>query len=104
MRFAEWSPNKYLITSITTFKRDCNVIIFKVSMLCFRQSTMDNTHYKIIFCLALMFRGGRYINSLSPHDALKHPFPSLKTHVIFLQLLVIFTHFKSSSSTTSREL
>ena len=61
-------------------------------------------------------------NLLSPHDALKHHFKSLKTDLIFLQLRVLegkfpwnyltntwqffqfFTHFKSSSSTASREL
>ena len=60
------------------------------------------------------------INPLSPHDALEHHFTSLKSALIFLQLgnenyhetgLPIhgnfhdfFTHVKSSSSTTSREL
>ena len=59
---------------------------------------------------------------LSPHDALKHHFTSLKTDIIFLQLglsewifpwnwftntwrfSLLFTNVKSSSSTTSREL
>ena len=62
------------------------------------------------------------LNPLSPHDALKHHFTSLKTDLIFPQLrvfklnfiesglpihdnfLYFFTHIKSSSSTTSREL
>ena len=61
-------------------------------------------------------------NPLSPHDALKHHFTSLKTDLIFLQLgdlerkfpetglpirgnfLYFLNHIKSSSSTTSREL
>ena len=61
-------------------------------------------------------------NPLSPHDVLKHHFTSLKTYLIFPQLrvfklnfiesglpihgnfLYFFTHIKSSSSTTSREL
>ena len=62
-----------------------------------------------------------YINPLSPHDALKHHFTSLKTYLIFLGVLewifpwnwftntwpfflYFFIHIKSSSSTTSREL
>ena len=62
------------------------------------------------------------INPLSLHDAIKHHFTSLKTDIIFLQtkvseqnfhgtwlpmhgtFLYFFTHIKSSSSTTSREL
>ena len=57
------------------------------------------------------------INPLSPHDAIKHHFTSLKTlqlgfwewkHETGLEymaiFLIFFTHFKSSSSTTSREL
>ena len=52
------------------------------------------------------------INPLSPHDALKHHFTSLKTDLVFLQQRVLehdnFLQFlksiKSSSSTTSREL
>ena len=62
------------------------------------------------------------INPLSPRDALKHHFTSLETHLIFLQprvlernshvtglpihgnFLYFFTHIKSSSSSTSREL
>ena len=62
------------------------------------------------------------VNPLSPHDALKHHFTSLKTDLIFLQLGVLeglfpwkwftntwqfsllFTHFKLSSATTRREL
>ena len=61
-------------------------------------------------------------NPLSPHDALKHYFTSLKTDLIFPQLRSyrkkihetilpihgdfrhFFTRFKSSLSTTSREL
>ena len=61
-------------------------------------------------------------NPLSPHDVLKHHFTSVKTDLIFPQLRVFklnfiesglpihgnflhfFTHIKSSSSTTSREL
>ena len=30
-----------------------------------------------------------YFNPLSPHDALKHHFTSLKTDLIFLQLVVL---------------
>ena len=66
--------------------------------------------------------GWRWLNPLSPHDALKHHFTFLKTYLIFLQLGVsewispwnclpthgnffyFFTHSKSCSSTTSREL
>ena len=62
------------------------------------------------------------VNPLTPRDAIKHHFTSLKTDPIFLQprvvernfhetgllihgnFLLFFTHFKSSSSTTSREL
>ena len=65
---------------------------------------------------------GECFNLLSPHDALKHHFTSLKTDLISLQLspwnenfhesgllihdnfLEFFTLFKSASSTTSREL
>ena len=61
-------------------------------------------------------------NPLSPHDALKHHFTSLKTYFIFLQqrvlkkkfhetglpihgnFLYFLNHIKSSSTTTSREL
>ena len=63
------------------------------------------------------FQAGGF-NPLNPHDALKHHFTSLKTDLIFQQprvlerkfpknndnFLYFFTHFKSSSSTTSREL
>ena len=63
-----------------------------------------------------------HFNPLSPHDALKHHFTSLKTYLILLKLrgfrrkismnlvaihgsfLIFFTHSKSSSPTTSREL
>ena len=69
--------------------------------------------------------GMKYVfNPLSPHDALKHHFTSLKTDLMFLQLTVRFedkklhetglpihgnflyflNYLKSSSSTTSREL
>ena len=68
--------------------------------------------------------GGQHkvLNPLSPHDALKHHFTSLYTDLIALQLgffhenflktvlpihdnfLKFFTHIKSSSSTTRREL
>ena len=66
--------------------------------------------------------GGELINPSSPHDACKHHFTFLKTDLILLKLscfrrkismklveihgnfLIFFTHFKSSSSTTSREL
>ena len=34
-----------------------------------------------------------YINPLSPHDALKHHFTSLKTDLIFLQLRVLERKF-----------
>ena len=49
------------------------------------------------------------LNPLSPHDALKHHFKSLKTDLIFLQLRVlerkyIAIFFILSSSTASREL
>ena len=62
------------------------------------------------------------INPLSPHDALKHHFTSMKTYLTFLkqrvleqkflwnwftntwQFSLILNHIKSSSSTTSREL
>ena len=65
---------------------------------------------------------GYCVNRLRPHDALKHHFTSLKTDLIFLQprvlnenfretdltihgnFLKFLNHFKSSSSTTSREL
>ena len=64
----------------------------------------------------------RAFNPLSPHDALKHHFTSLKTYLIFLQLgaynenchetglpilgnfLKVLNHIKSYSFTTSREL
>ena len=63
------------------------------------------------------FQAGGF-NPLNPHDALKHHFTSLRTDLIFQQprvlervfpknndnFLYFFTHFKSSSSTTSREL
>ena len=54
------------------------------------------------------------LNPLSPHDALKHHFRSLKTdqneysHETGLPIrgnfLYVFNHIKSSSSGTSREL
>ena len=37
----------------------------------------------------LLWRGGSLLNPLGPHDALKHHFTSLKTHLIFLQLSVL---------------
>ena len=66
--------------------------------------------------------GGRRFNPLSPHDVLKHHFRSLKTDLISQQLRILkwkfpwnwlsniwhfsllFTHIKSFSYTTSREL
>ena len=59
------------------------------------------------------------INPLSPHDALKHPFTSLKTDLILLQQMVlehdnflqflkkhqiIFIHYKSKIATAIRGL
>ena len=64
----------------------------------------------------------RTFNPLSPHDALKYQFTSLKTKLIYYNqgfqnenfhetgllihgnFLYFSTHFKSSSPTTSREL
>ena len=40
-------------------------------------------------------------NHLSPHDALKHRFTSLKTHLIFLQLGVLERKFPSNWFTNS---
>ena len=79
------------------------------------QDNIDILYYGPLY---LPLRCG-VINFLSPHDVLKHHITSLKTHPIFQQLrnyrrktvlpinihfLYFFTHFKSFSSTTSREL
>ena len=84
-----------------------------------RSGVCRHRHVNVIFSEA---KRQSCFNPLSPHDALKHHFTSLKTDLIFLQLRVLerkfplnwltntwqfslfLNHIKSSSSTTSREL
>ena len=56
------------------------------------QDVLINSQF-LIFLVAFW---GLYVNPLSPHDALKHHFTSLKTRLIFLQPRVLERKFTSN--------
>ena len=59
-------------------------IIYSLTYILFKKSHMK-LNLDVIFSL--------FINPLSPHDALKHHFTSLKTDLIFLQPRVLERKF-----------
>ena len=101
-------------------------VFFSVSFFLTQLMNCSIFFYLFVAGIAGIISSFSTLNPLNPHDVLKHLFTYLKTDVFFLKLrgfrrkismeismkllsihgnfLKFFTHFKSSSSTTSREL
>ena len=81
-----------------------NSIVSWLTFMCSRQAYIYYWHNKNSFRLIChkqnvyvhTLRKSTFFNSLSPHDALKHHFISLKTDFIFLQLRVFEWKFPSN--------
>ena len=57
-------------------------------------SILVNIHRMYMKCYVII---SHFVNPLSPHDALKHHFTSLKTDLIFLQLRILEWIFSKNS-------